>query len=75
MFEYLLCNSCDNPPIHVVIGKIELSFDPSISDEMMCKIIRAVRYCLEMPIQSSSLVSILSVDVLIYVLALTALLP
>ena len=37
-------NSYDNHPVHVVIGEIELSFGPSISDEMMCKIIRAVRY-------------------------------
>lgn len=39
-----LRNSCDNHSIHVVIGETELSFGPSISDEMICKIIRAVRY-------------------------------
>lgn len=38
------CDSCDTSQIHVAIGDASISFTSSVSDEMICRIIRAVRH-------------------------------
>ena len=37
-------NSCDTSQIHVTIGDAKISFPSTVSDEMICRIIRAVRH-------------------------------
>ena len=37
-------DSCDTSQIHVTIGDASISFASSVSDEMICRIIRAVRH-------------------------------
>ena len=39
-----LCDSCHASTIRILIGDTEISLSPSASDEMICRIIQAVRH-------------------------------